>query len=166
MHLAGITVLHNCCYPNWVNILTIPHHSDSTFWQLESRDQLVVEDESVILVCQVKCHHPLCQIFKFWLSSLHRHAGQISVRLRPLRTGIQTGLCKLPGHFLQNTPFYIYIYIYIGGSPAYVFFTPCFPSFVYKNQFFLRVFYGLRKKGKSEIHILWISRILPKNKKS
>ena len=67
----------------------------------------------MILVCQVKCHHPLCEIFKFWLSSLHRHAGQISVRLRPLRTGIQTGLCKLPGHFLQNTPFYIYICIYI-----------------------------------------------------
>ena len=46
-----------------------------------------------------------------------------------------------------------------GGSLAYVFFTPCFPSFVHKNQFFLRVFYGFRKKRKSEIHILWISRI-------
>ena len=48
---------------------------------------------------------------------------------------------------------------YVGGSLAYVFFTPCFPSFVHKNQFFLRVFYGFRKKRKSEIHILWISRI-------
>ena len=48
--------------------------------------------------------------------------------------------------------FIFYYNKYFGGSLAYVFFTPCFPSFVHKNQFFLRVFYGFRKKRKSTFY--------------